>query len=104
MQPIIFEPCEDIKLVEQDVKIDNEGHMLVVPVRLRSVYPCREIVVGVQIYTDDSLYAMQTKKVFTGGRSYCSKICNFHAGTFTFLFTDRRTSDICVKVFAHYIY
>lgn len=104
MQPIIFEPCEDIKLVEQYVQIDNEGHMLVVPVCLRSVYPCREIVVGVQIYTDDSLYAMQTRKVFTGGRSYCSKICNFHAGTFTFLFADRRTSDICVKVFAHYIY
>lgn len=104
MQPIIFEPCEDIKLVEQDVQIDNEGHMLVVPVCLRSVYPCREIVVGVQIYTDDSLYAMQTKKVFTGGRSYCSKICNFYAGDFTFLFADRYTSDICVKVFAHYIY
>lgn len=104
MQPVFFEPCEDIKLVEQDVQIDNEGHMLVVPVCLRSVYPCREIVVGVQIYTDDSLYAMQTKKVFTGGRSYCSKICNFHAGTLTFLFADRCTSDICVKVFAHYIY
>lgn len=105
MQPIIFEPCEESKLVEQHVKIDDTGHMLIIPVCLRSVYPCREIVVGVQIYTDDSLYAMQTRKVFTGGRSYCSKIRNFHAGDFTFLFTDScTTTDICIKVFAHYIY
>ena len=104
MQPIIFEPCEDIKLLEQDVQIGNEGHMLVVPVCLRSVYPFREMVVGVQIYINDSLYAMQTRKVFTGRRSYCNKIRNFDAGTFTFLFTDRCTSNICVKVFSHYIY
>lgn len=104
MQPIIFEPCEVSKLVKQHVKIDGTGHMLIIPVCLRSVYPCREIVIGVQIYTDDSLYAMQTRKVFTGRRSYCNKICNFHAGNFTFLFVDGCTSDICVKVFAHYIY
>lgn len=104
MQPIIFEPGEDSKLVEQLVDINDTGHILNIPVRLRRVYPGREIVVGVQIYIGDSLYAMQTRKVFTGRRPHCNKIYNFYVGDFTFLFVDRCTSDIYVKVFTHYIY
>lgn len=45
MQPVIFKLCEDIKLVEQDVHLNDDGHMLVIPVYLYSVYPCRKMIV-----------------------------------------------------------
>lgn len=104
MQPIAFKPCEESKTIVENIQVDNEGHMLTVPVYLCCVRPCREIVVGVQIYIKDRLYAMKTKKIFTGRHSHRNKIRDFYVGDFTFLFTDECTSDICVKVLAHYIY
>ena len=103
IENIEFNVCEDIKCVEVDVKIENEGHLLKVPVYLDDVCPSRKIIVGVRIYVKGKLYAMKTKKVFTGGRPYCRKIREFYVDDFHFLFTDTCIDDIDVDVLAHYI-
>ena len=100
---IEFNACEDIKYVEVDVKVENEGPLLRVPVYLNDVCPGREIIVGVQVYVRGKFYAMKTKKVFICGRPYCRKIREFYVADFNFLFTDTCRDDICIDILAHYI-
>lgn len=104
VEDIKFNACEDIKCVETDVKIEDEGHLLRISVYLNEVCPCRKIVVGVQVYVKGKLYAMRTKEVFTGGHSYCRKIYEFYVDEFCFLFTEACVDDIDIDVLAHYIY
>lgn len=103
IEKIQFKECEDIKCVEVNVQVENEGKLLRVPVYIRNVYPCREIIVGVRVYVEGRLYAMKTKKIFTGGRRYCRKIDEFYVGCFEFLFIDTCQENICVDTLAHYI-
>lgn len=104
VEDIEFDACEDIKRVETDVKVEAEGSLLRISVYLNKVHRCREIIVGVQVYVEGSLYAMKTKKVFTGDHPSRKKINEFYVGDFCFLFTDTSTDDIDVDVLAHYIY
>lgn len=69
-EDIIFYPCDDIKCIQADVKVEDEGYLLRVPVYLNNVCPCRNVVVAVQIFVEGKIYAMKTKEVFTGGRPY----------------------------------
>ena len=103
IQEIEFKECEDVKCVGADVEVENEGKLLSVPVYLREVCPCREVIVGVIVYVAGEVYAMKTKKVFTGGRRYCGKIDEIYVGYFEFLFTDVCQNDIYVDMLAHYI-
>lgn len=66
-------------------------------------YSCREVIVGVRVYVGGQLYAMKTKKIFTGGRRYCRKIDQIYVDCFEFLFIDACQDDICVNMLAHYI-
>lgn len=101
---VSFSPCDDVKCIEAEVHIDDEGHMLVVPVYLCDVCTCRKIIVGVQVYVCGRLYAMKTKEICTGGCPCCSRICQFYVGDFNFLFTNIGTEEIDIKILAHYIY
>lgn len=103
IEGIQFKECEDIKCVEANVQVENEGKLLKVPVYIRNVYPCREVIVGVRVYVGGQLYAMKTKKIFTGGRRYCRKFDEIYVDCFEFLFIDACQNDICVDILAHYI-
>lgn len=103
IEKIQFKACEDIKCVEAHVQVENEGKLLNVPVYIREVHPCREVIVGVRVYVDGRLYAMKTKKIFTGGRRCCGKIHEIYVDCFQFLFIDDCQKDICVDMLAHYI-
>ena len=103
IQEIEFKECEDVKCVGADVEVENEGKLLSVPVYLREVCPCREVIVGVIVYVAGEVYAMKTKKVFTGGREYCKEIDEVYVDCFKFLFEDVCEEDVCVDVLAHYI-
>lgn len=92
------------KCVETEVKVEDEGYVLRVPVYLNDVCPCRKVVVGVQIYVGGKLYATKVKKVFTGDQPHCRRICEFYVDEFYFLFTDSCVGDIDIEVLAHYIY
>lgn len=103
-ESIVFDTCEDLKCVESTVRMDPEGHLLLVPVCLKHVRPNRALVVGVEVYLDKKLYALKTRKVFTGHHSCPKKIREFYAGDFHFLFTNSCNKNICIKILAHYIY
>lgn len=100
---VTFNACEDIKCLEKDINIEDEGSLLKVPVFLYNVCPYKKIIVGVSVYVDGKFYAIKTKKMFTGSRSYCSKTRKFYAGEFLFLFTDECNKNVRVRVLAHYI-
>jgi hypothetical protein len=104
VEDISFTACEEIKCVEAGVHIDDEGHMLTIPVYLYDVCPCREVIVGVQVYVDGRLYAMKTQKVYTGGCRYCRKIYEKYVDDFYFLFTELCDEKISIKMLAHYLY
>lgn len=104
MDTVTFNDCDEIKSLEANVHIENEGQLLRVPVYLHNVCPCRQLIVGVCVYVNNRLYAMKTKKVFTGGRHYCPKICEFYAGDFLFLFDDCFDKQIRTRILSHYIY
>ena len=104
MDTISFNSCEDTKSLQVDVFIEDEGHLLKVPVYLHNVRPCTELIVGVFVYVDDKFYAMKTRSLFTGGRPYCHKIYEFYAGDFFFLFTNERNKQIRAYIMSHYIY
>lgn len=70
---------------------------------LKVIHSCREVIVGVRVYVGGQLYAMKTKKIFTGGRRYCRKIDEIYVDCFEFLFIDACQDDICVNMLAHYI-
>lgn len=101
---VTFDTCEDLKCVESAVRLDPEGHLLLVPVYLKRVCPNRELVVGVEVYLDEKLYAIKTRKVFTGHHSCPKRIRKFYTGDFHFLLTNSCNKEICIKVLAHYIY
>ncbi|MBU3810905.1 MAG: hypothetical protein H9893_04545 [Candidatus Niameybacter stercoravium] len=101
---ISFTACEVTKCVKAGVHIDDEGHMLTVPVYLYDVCPCREVIVGVQVYVDGRLYAIKTKKVCTGGCRYCGRIHEKYVDDFCFLFAGLCDEKIDIKILAHYIY
>lgn len=83
-ESIVFDTCEDLKCVESTVRMDPEGHLLLVPVCLKHVRPNRALVVGVEVYLDKKLYALKTRKVFTGHTHAPKKYVNFMLEIFTF--------------------
>ena len=100
---IVFENCEIAKCIEKQICIADEGHLLIVPVTLCNVRPCKQVIVGVRICLNGEFYAMKTKEVFTGGREYCREIKELSVGDFNFLFTQACENEVDIDVIAHYI-
>ena len=100
---IVFENCEIAKCIEKQVCITDEGHLLIVPVTLCNVRPCKQVIVGVRICLNGEFYAMETKEVFTGGREYCREIKELSVGDFKFLFMNAYEKEVDIDVIAHYI-
>jgi len=106
MDTVTFNKFDDIKCLGANIYVENEGHILRVPVYLYNVRPFRELIIGVSFYIDNTFYAMKTKKIFTGGRYYCPNIREFYAGDFLFLFADDYdlNKKVHTRVLSHYIY
>lgn len=106
----ILHPCDINKyLTINDDCNDSSGICLIVPVYIHKVCRNKHMLVIVEIYRNNHLYARQIKEVFT---SSCKKCCEndgmisrMYVADFEFYFTDIcEPSSICVEVKTQYIY
>lgn len=105
----IIYPCEINKCFPLDCNCDDFlGTCLIVPVYLHDICPNQHLLVIVELYKNNHLYARQVKQIFTGNNKSCS--CNnstikrLYAGDFEFYFAEIcEPSCICVEVKTQYI-
>lgn len=64
---IIIHPCENTNIMHIDKHCGpNNDVCLIVPVSIHDVCENKYLLVIVEVYKDDKLYARQIKKIFTG--------------------------------------
>lgn len=112
-------PCDDMKFMPIDeCSNSSHGSCLIVPVYIHNVCENENLLVIVEVYKNDNLYAREIKKVFTGCNkksccTYNNKNCccdsnmidTLFIGNFEFYFLDECNPNcICVKVKTQYIY
>lgn len=79
---IVICPCENTRFLPINKCCNsNNGTCLIVPVSLRDVCKNKHLLVIVEVYKDNNLYARQIKKVFTGcseenNCNYCCSKCS----------------------------
>lgn len=103
-EDVIFHNCEKTKCIDVKIYIDNEGHIIKVPVYLCNVCPDRNIIVGVLVYIKNKLYAIKTKEIISSGDIAKNRNSKIYVGEFEFLFAEECKEDIQIKVLSHYIY
>lgn len=106
----ILHPCNINKCLTMDCCCnDSSGICLIVPVYIHKVCANKNILVIVEVYKNNHLYARQIKKIFTSHHIKCYEnnnlIDRIYVGDFEFYFTDIcEPSSICVDVKTQYIY
>lgn len=116
---VVMYPCENIKYMHcNDANCSNPGMCLIVPVSVHNVCKNECLLVIVEVYKDNCLYARQVKKVFTGSKQkhecgYNNFNCSCSDNLIDCLFIDNfefyflNECDpmcICVEVKTQYIY
>lgn len=109
-------PRENLKYIPaNDASCSNQGTCLIVPVSIHNVCKNKHLLVIVEVYKDNSFYAREIKKVFTGSKtdnrySCCCHECNnlidcLFIDNFEFYFIDNCNPEcICIEVKTQYIY
>ena len=106
-EDISINQCAESKNVFVNVVAENTGSIIVIPVYLYNVCPCRKMVVGVTLIVNGKPYATKAKKIFTGGHRCCffaRSIGRIYAGDFEFLLTDNCNDVITYCTSSHYIF
>lgn len=71
-------PCKNISYIKSnDYSCSSSGTCLVVPVSIHNICKNKHLLVIVEVYKDNNLYARQIKKIFTGlEKGNCHNQCN----------------------------
>ena len=101
---IKFDHTEDSKHLDINVATQDSGRLLKIPVYLYNVSPCRKIIVGVNVYVNQEIYAMKVKKIFICGYPFSKKIRSYFVGDFDFLLTEHCNDEISYHITSHYIF
>ncbi len=106
---LIIHPCENNKCLPMNCDANNStGLCLIIPVYIHEVCKNKHLLVIVEVYKYDHLYARQIKEIFTGDCDNCccykNLISRLYAGDFEFYFTDIcEPTSICIEVKTQYI-
>ena len=107
---LTLHPCDINKCLTMDCCCnDSLGICLIVPVYIHNVCVNKHMLVIVEIYKNNNLYARQIKEVCTSYHKKCCEnnnmIRRMYVGDFEFYFTDIcDPSSICINVKTQYIY
>lgn len=107
-------PCEQVIECSLEVTVEDSGQLLIIPVHLKCVRPCKKMLVGVIIYLDDIPYSFKTKRIYTDSAQpyWCDYCSDYHhpstvdvfAGNFEFVLDSTCCSqNITANVIANYI-